>query len=488
MTIDLSSLATAADKWQDMAGEFHKVEQRYKDSVQKITTGPDWVGGSANAAGTAFAATRYEYQAAQTQAKATATLLRNAHQQFTELKKQLESGRADAVKAGMKVSEQGNVAFDWDRLTAQERTDLEQDATRMAKVKTDEQSWRDYLTQCVKLVDEADQDLKKDLEAVVKDGTGGKNDGTPGTGFNGGADAVAKADDAQKKERLELASLAMRGDETLDDYLLRLQREGVTRLTGSERLGKLWAAYAEGTMTAGAFAAATGGTLGSSFKLFTYLKSDKIITAPGTFFTERINMRLNGAVPGSMLSKIPPGAVRALTGSDEAAMLAGYMRNGRFYMPTAGEANLLKVAQKGGMANAAKAAGWLRGAGVVGGVMATGYGIANLATYDSAQIKADPAKFASDLSGTAFSASMTALTVAPNPITAGLAIGTGVVYGAALVWDNWEDIEKGAKEAKEWVGNQAEKIGDGIADGAKKVTEGIADGAKKVGSALNPFD
>ncbi|MFD6811849.1 hypothetical protein ACFWEN_40025, partial [Streptomyces anthocyanicus] len=174
---------------------------------------------------------------------------------------------------------------------------------------------------------------------------------------------------------------------------------------------------------------------------------------------------------------VPPGLATALTGSDEAAMWGGFMRNGSFFMPTAAEANLIKVAQNGGLANAAKAAGWLRGAGVVGGVAATAYGVANLTTYNGDMIKADPAKFASDLTGTAFSASMTMLTVAPTPVTLGIAIGTGVAYGAALIWDNHEAIGKGLEQAGDWVGDKASDIGDGIKDGAKKL-----------GSALNPFD
>ncbi|MFD3532885.1 hypothetical protein [Streptomyces sp. NPDC058664] len=108
---------------------------------------------------------------------------------------------------------------------------------------------------------------------------------------------------------------------------------------------------------------------------------------------------------------------------------------------------------------------------------ATAYGVADLATYDTYMVKADPAKFASDLTGTAFSASMTALTVAPNPVTPGLAVGTGVAYASALVWDNHEAIRKGIEEAGDWIGDKASDVGPGIADGAKKL-----------GSALNPFD
>ncbi|MEV0774741.1 hypothetical protein ACIBLA_00605 [Streptomyces sp. NPDC050433] len=476
MTTDFGKLSSAADMWKSMAEEFGKVEKRYRDGVQKITLGDVWLGESASAASLNFAATRYEYQAAQTQAKATSTLLRNAHDQFVELKKRLETARADAIKAGMKVSEQGNVAFDYESATESERNALRNDPDYAKSVRDSEQSWADYIKSCVKAVNDADKDFQKDLEAVVKDSGGAKNDGTAG-GFNGNADNVAKADDQQKRERMELASLGMRDNETLDDYIQRLQREVVEKGTGSKRLADLFAAVQKGTITAGAFAAAVGGTLSNSWKLFKYVKDTKDVTAPGTKISTIINSRLAGAAPGSLLSKVPPGLVNAVTGSDEAAQFGTYLRNGSWIVPSAAEANLVRVAQTGGLANAASAAGWLRGAGVVGGVAATAYGVANLATYDVDMIKADPSKFATDLTGTAFNASLTALTVAPNPVTAGLAIGTGVAYAGALIWDNHEAIGKGLDTAGDWVGDKASDIGGGIADGAKKL-----------GGALNPFD
>ncbi|MCI3226764.1 hypothetical protein [Streptomyces sp. NP-1717] len=476
MTTDFGKLSSAADMWKSMAEEFGKVEKRYRDGVQKITLGDVWQGESADAASLNFAATRYEYQAAQTQAKATSTLLRNAHDQFVELKKRLETARADAIKAGMRVSEQGNVAFDYERATESERDALRHDPDYAKSVRDSEQSWAESVKACVKAVDDADKDFQKDLEAVAKDSGGGKNDGTAG-GFNGNADGVAKADDQQKRERMELASLGMRDNETIDDYIARLQKEAVEKGTGSKRLAELFAAVQNGTVTAGAFVAAGVGTAGTAWKLFSYLKSGKDITAAGTTLANFVNPRIAGAAPGSLLSKVPPGLVGALTGSDEAAQFGTYLRNGSWIVPTATEANLVRVAQTGGLANAASAAGWLRGAGVVGGVAATAYGVANLATYDADMIKADPSKFATDLTGTAFNASMTALTVAPNPVTAGLAIGTGVLYAGALVWDNHEAIGKGLDTAGDWVGDKASDIGDGIADGAKKL-----------GGALNPFD
>ncbi|MGW5775871.1 hypothetical protein [Streptomyces sp. NPDC003863] len=478
MTTDLDKLATTADKWDEMAGELKKVEERYGESVQSLPTSQAWLGESATAAHTNFTATRYEYQAAQTQAKATATLLRNAHEQFAELKKQLENARADAIKAGMKVSEEGRVAYDYERLTPEERSALHHDPDGARSVREAEASWAEHLDGCVKAFDVADQDLKKDLEAVVVDGYGNKNDETLGTGFNGDAGKVSEADDKAKDDRMNLAWLKMKDDETLDDYVQRLQRDGLAKLTGNEKLADLVSKFTNGTITATAFAGALTTAGLYSYKLSKALRPPFVHpTAPGTFLSKQFNMRLAGAAPGSLLSKVPPGVATAITGSDEAAMYGGFMRNGAFFMPTAAEANLLKVAQNGGLANAAKAAGWLRGAGVVGGVAATAYGVANLATYNTDMIKADPAKFATDLTGTAFNASLTALTVAPNPVTLGLAVGTGVAYAGAMIWDNHEAIGKGLEAAGDWVGDKASDIGNGLKDGAKKL-----------GSALNPFD
>ena len=476
LTTDYGKLSAASAKWKSMAEEFGKVEKRYRDSVQKVTLGNTWQGLSADAASMNFAATRYEYQAAQTQAKATATLLLNAHAQFVELKERLESARTDAIAAGMKVSEQGNVAFDYEAATESQRNALRHDPDYAKSVRDSEQSWAELIKSCVKAADDADKDFQKDLEAVAKDAGGGGNDGTTG-GFNGNADKVATADDQQKRERMELNSLAMRSNETIDDYIQRLQKEGVEKVTGSKRVAELFSAVQKGTITAGAFSAAMMGSTFNGLKLFKYLKEGKEVTAPGTKLASFINSRLAGAAPGSLLSKVPSGLAGVLTGSDEAAQFGTFMRGSVPVIPNAAEANLIKVAGNGGLANAAKAAGWMRGAGVVGGVAATAYGVANLSTYNTDMIKADPAKFASDLSGTAFNASLTALTVAPTPLTAGLAVGTGLVYAGALVWDNHEAIGEGIGKAADWTGDRLSDAKDGLVDGAKKL-----------GSALNPFD
>ncbi|MFD4860849.1 hypothetical protein [Streptomyces atratus] len=187
MTTDLGLLTAAADKWESMAGEIKKVEDRYGDTVQKITMDQNWTGISASVAHTNFAATRYEYSAAQIQAKAIAGLLRDAHGQFTDLKNRLETARENAIAAGMIVSEQGNVAFDYAKLTPSQRSAYQHDPDGKAEVQKAVTKWQQHLDDCVKAVSEADQGVKIALDAVGvdsnKDAFGKGNDETY-NGFN----------------------------------------------------------------------------------------------------------------------------------------------------------------------------------------------------------------------------------------------------------------------------------------------------------------
>ncbi|MER5372324.1 hypothetical protein [Streptomyces sp. NPDC002553] len=278
----------------------------------------------------------------------------------------------------------------------------------------------------------------------------------------------------------ETGWLSRKDGESLDDWLVRIQGDAVGKLTGDEEFGRTVSTYIDTTADIGAFFAASGvGVMGGIkvakfFKNFNLPISERALHAPGTFASKLVsnNWYRLGSVPrvGGWFGHSPNGLVTALTGSDEAAMLGGYMRDSTFFMPSASQANLLSVARNGGLGSAAKAAGWLRGAGVVGSGLATAWGVANLATTDPvAAIKNDPSGYATDVAGTAFNGSLTVAMVAPSPITWGVAAGTGIVYAGTLAWDNWDKIEGGAKEAKEWVGDKIDDAGDAVSDGVDAV-------------------
>ncbi|GAA2950370.1 MULTISPECIES: hypothetical protein [Streptomyces] len=125
--INLSALTTAADGWKTMAGKFKTLEDLYEDDVQSISKGQLWTGESASVSSTNFALTRSEYDAAQKEAKAMESLLRDAHGQLTELIGRVKSAVAEAEKAGMKVSGQGVASYDFSKVDTQTKYSIQHD-------------------------------------------------------------------------------------------------------------------------------------------------------------------------------------------------------------------------------------------------------------------------------------------------------------------------------------------------------------------------
>lgn len=198
MTTDLSTLTTAAKKWDDMAASFKTLEGQYKRDVHGISLGgPDWRGLSANAANERFDITLKEIQAAQTEAKAVASLLRDAHSQFSELKAAVKKARKEAHDAGMDVSDQGVCRFDYKRASASAAKAARNDPGLPEL----EASWSEHIRKAVEAVDEADAGVKISLEAVVIDSDLG--DGTL-NGFN--AQARKKIGDYEAAHEAEKAA------------------------------------------------------------------------------------------------------------------------------------------------------------------------------------------------------------------------------------------------------------------------------------------
>src|SRR5690242_6451422 len=184
MTTDLSTLTTAAERWDGMAKEFHKQETAYERDVHGISMGQTWTGLSADAASRRFDVTLKEFQNAQIEAKAVASLLRDAHTQFVDLRKKLEAARDEALAKGMKVSDQGVVSYDTERLSQGDRTALAHDPDYQESIRKSVSSWQQRIDQLVGDVDDADKGVEVAFKAVVIDSD--VNDGTL-NGFNGKA-------------------------------------------------------------------------------------------------------------------------------------------------------------------------------------------------------------------------------------------------------------------------------------------------------------
>ncbi|MGW7266949.1 hypothetical protein [Streptomyces sp. NPDC054842] len=213
MTTDLSSLVTAAERWDGMAGEFEKREAQYRRDVHGISAGRSWEGMSADAANARFDITLKEFQAAQTEAKALASLLRDAHAQFVELRGKVKAVRRDAVEAGMRVSERGVVSY------AGQNASASPDAGHAQRVCTSTSSWQDSLDRAVRAVADADRGVGIALKAVTVD-----SDVLDGTcdGFNSRARG-----DIEKYEAEAADAIALRlnsGAELSDRDVAELRR------------------------------------------------------------------------------------------------------------------------------------------------------------------------------------------------------------------------------------------------------------------------
>ncbi|MFI1766736.1 hypothetical protein ACH41H_32430 [Streptomyces sp. NPDC020800] len=181
ISTDLSALTTAAERWEGMAGEFAKQEKAYHRDVYGITLGPAWKGMSREAAHGRFDVTLKEFQYAQTQARAIASLLRDAHTQFVELKGRLTAAHREAVAAGMRVSDRGLVSEHPGHAGAR------RDASAV-------RAWQDRIDRAVGDVTDADAGVRLALKAAVVD----SDQLVGGRGFNGRA-----IGDVEKYEALE---------------------------------------------------------------------------------------------------------------------------------------------------------------------------------------------------------------------------------------------------------------------------------------------
>ncbi|KNE84369.1 MULTISPECIES: DUF6571 family protein [Streptomyces] len=212
MTTDLGTLITAADRWDGMAKEFRDQEVAYRRDVHGISLGGGWQGLSAWTASARFDVTLREYQYAQKEAKAIASLLRDAHTQYTDLKGKLETARREAIAADMKVSDQGVVSYDYEKLSEGEKTVLHHDPDYRQSFDKAVTSWQDRIDNAVKAVNDADKGVEIAFQRAVQDSD--LLDGTA-NGFNGSASG-----DIEKYEADELADIATRiesGDATPRD-------------------------------------------------------------------------------------------------------------------------------------------------------------------------------------------------------------------------------------------------------------------------------
>ncbi|URN16285.1 MULTISPECIES: DUF6571 family protein [Streptomyces] len=171
---DLSVLTSAADSWKRTATDLKKLADSYEQGVKSLSVGGDWRGQSADASLQPLGVTRQEYAAAYREARAMESVLRDAHSTLVRLKAQVKSAVADAVDAGMKVSEGGVASFDYSKVDAATANSVR----HQPDLREVEQSYTRNITSAVKAVNDYDEDVKRALLSASG------ADGTAPSGFN----------------------------------------------------------------------------------------------------------------------------------------------------------------------------------------------------------------------------------------------------------------------------------------------------------------
>lgn len=174
LEMDFSVLTSAADSWKTTAATYKSLADTFDEGVRSLSVGTDWRGESANASLQPLGVTSQEYAAAQREARAMESLLRDAHSTFVRLKGQLKSAVADAVAAGMKVSEGGVATYDFSKVDAATAHSVR----HQPDLREVEQSYTRNITSVVKAVNDYDEYVKRALISETA------SDGASPFGFN----------------------------------------------------------------------------------------------------------------------------------------------------------------------------------------------------------------------------------------------------------------------------------------------------------------
>ncbi|WP_421106431.1 hypothetical protein [Streptomyces sp. NEAU-S77] len=166
VTTKLGSLTAAATQWDEMAEAFKKVETLYKKKVLSVADDGEWIGISAEAAYAQFKGTQGQLAAAQTQARAIASLLRDAHAQLTTLIKAVKDLVDDAKKKHFLIDSQGKASYDWSQLDESAKKDTDYDDF-CRRTREAESTWTHAIKKAVQDVDEVDKSVKLALRGAA---------------------------------------------------------------------------------------------------------------------------------------------------------------------------------------------------------------------------------------------------------------------------------------------------------------------------------
>ncbi|MER5354393.1 DUF6571 family protein [Kitasatospora sp. NPDC002551] len=211
---DPSAMAKAAADWTEMARKYQLIQHRLENEVLSVTGDQGlWLGSTAFAANMHVTFTRQQSIDAQTEAKAVASIITDAKNDFTEAQKKLKQAVADARADGMKVTGTGAVMFDASTLDPATRSAYHHEPDYQRERNDAARAWAQKIKICVEEATAADQRATLQLRRAAKVGDLMNE-------FNG--QAVGGGDEADGRRAADLASRLKDGKKLSPEELAEL--------------------------------------------------------------------------------------------------------------------------------------------------------------------------------------------------------------------------------------------------------------------------
>ncbi|MGH9198110.1 MAG: hypothetical protein ACRD1T_20550, partial [Acidimicrobiia bacterium] len=180
-----------------MGDRFDTLHKDYRDHVERAASADSWRGTAATAFKNRGQVTKEEYAGARDEARAVASLLKEAH---TDLKKEwdkLVRLKDEAREACMMVTSQGHCSIDLMALESKDKAKADYYRKHLSKLEADQQAHTKRIDKVVQEIRDVDNNFKRALMANPSDKNGLQD------GFNGALEG--KIDDFNVDEAVDLA-------------------------------------------------------------------------------------------------------------------------------------------------------------------------------------------------------------------------------------------------------------------------------------------
>ncbi|CAM2969218.1 hypothetical protein ACH4LN_16805 [Streptomyces albus] len=246
MSADLSQLVDLAKAWQHMGERFGELMGAYVKHVPRALANGNWQGESFSAHQMNARSTAFEFAAAETEALAVASLLRQAHVELTRLREVVRDLVTDAEDRGYEVDSSGVATY----VGSDKKRTAGNDPGHSAACVEAAQAWTDKIAKAVKAVDEADQKVKRALVRAVSDLS---TDGDGIGGFNAHAESDLETAGSARPTRTKIDGWVSKGsfDATGPGADVTLSGPGYGRQGMAKAYADLFHVTAQGSLTRG---------------------------------------------------------------------------------------------------------------------------------------------------------------------------------------------------------------------------------------------